>query len=373
MRMRGGSDGFPDPPRPRDGRCPWRTPLRRPRRRDRRTGLPHEPGQSHAGHERPTLGGDWHRPFVASQRMGRVGNEEVLNPSMAMPRLRIPIRHRHWRLVRHRASIDRSSKFSPTNWSRPVVRAVRPQVDGGRRPAKTRVGEFVAVEADAFVDGHDSLVCDLRARQRSGTKWTSHHDAAPVGRSLAGHASRSPSPACTASASEPGSTSSPRGGPTSGRGRRPARTSPWSWRSGRTVVDAAAVPGRKTASALEASWRPSAPAGESRAPAPTSLSDWRQRSFARMPPCRPSCSRSNSGFGHDRAADPGTGTISPILVPLEPSGPRHAAAPGTSCSPARLRTIPHVTAPWPMFDGASTMSNRSASMSSIFRRSTRSG
>jgi starch synthase (maltosyl-transferring) len=49
---------------------------------------------------------------------------------------------------------------------------VRPRVDGGRRPAKTTVGEHLAVEADAFIDGHASLWCDLCFRPESTRKWT---------------------------------------------------------------------------------------------------------------------------------------------------------------------------------------------------------
>ncbi len=60
----------------------------------------------------------------------------------------------------------------PRAWSRPVVRAIRPEVDGGRRPAKTTVGELLAVEADAFIDGHESLWCELRYRHELGTSWT---------------------------------------------------------------------------------------------------------------------------------------------------------------------------------------------------------
>ena len=47
---------------------------------------------------------------------------------------------------------------------RPVIESVRPQVDGGRRPAKAAIGDTVVVEADAFADGHDVLTCDLRFR-----------------------------------------------------------------------------------------------------------------------------------------------------------------------------------------------------------------
>ena len=59
----------------------------------------------------------------------------------------------------------------PRSWVRPVVRDVRPQVDEGRRPAKTTVGEQLRVEADAFVDGHDPLWCEIRYRHESATGW----------------------------------------------------------------------------------------------------------------------------------------------------------------------------------------------------------
>jgi starch synthase (maltosyl-transferring) len=59
----------------------------------------------------------------------------------------------------------------PRSWVRPVVRDVRPRVDEGRRPAKTTVGERLRVEADAFVDGHDPLWCELRYRHDSATGW----------------------------------------------------------------------------------------------------------------------------------------------------------------------------------------------------------
>jgi starch synthase (maltosyl-transferring) len=60
----------------------------------------------------------------------------------------------------------------PANRVRPVIGAVRPQVDGGRRPAKAAVGDAVTVEADAFADGHDVLTCELRFRHESDGQWT---------------------------------------------------------------------------------------------------------------------------------------------------------------------------------------------------------
>jgi starch synthase (maltosyl-transferring) len=50
---------------------------------------------------------------------------------------------------------------------------VRPQVDGGRRPAKAAIGDSVVVEADAFAEGHDVLTCDLRYRPDGAQRWSS--------------------------------------------------------------------------------------------------------------------------------------------------------------------------------------------------------
>ncbi len=59
------------------------------------------------------------------------------------------------------------------SWTRPVVREVMPQVDGGTRPAKATVGERLKIEADAFIDGHDALWCEVRYRHESSRRWTS--------------------------------------------------------------------------------------------------------------------------------------------------------------------------------------------------------
>jgi starch synthase (maltosyl-transferring) len=61
----------------------------------------------------------------------------------------------------------------PSHWTRPVIGAISPQVDGGRRPAKAAVGDAVVVEADVFADGHDVLVCALRFRHDEALQWTS--------------------------------------------------------------------------------------------------------------------------------------------------------------------------------------------------------
>jgi starch synthase (maltosyl-transferring) len=93
---------------------------------------------------------------------------------MAMPRLRSPICLRVGAWFAMNRQLAEEPNPLPSTWTRPVVRAVRPQVDGGRRPAKTTVGELLTVEADAFVDGHDVLVCDVRARHSGTGKWTSY-------------------------------------------------------------------------------------------------------------------------------------------------------------------------------------------------------
>jgi starch synthase (maltosyl-transferring) len=47
---------------------------------------------------------------------------------------------------------------------RAIIEKVRPQVDGGRFPAKGIVGDPIAVRADIYADGHDVLVAVLRDR-----------------------------------------------------------------------------------------------------------------------------------------------------------------------------------------------------------------
>jgi starch synthase (maltosyl-transferring) len=56
--------------------------------------------------------------------------------------------------------------------ARTVIRAIRPQVDNGRRPAKAAIGQRLRVEADAFADGHDVVRATLRVRHESEAKWT---------------------------------------------------------------------------------------------------------------------------------------------------------------------------------------------------------
>jgi starch synthase (maltosyl-transferring) len=54
---------------------------------------------------------------------------------------------------------------------RVVVENVRPRVDGGRFPIKRVVGEVLAVQADAFSDGHDEIRVVLRWSEPGGEGW----------------------------------------------------------------------------------------------------------------------------------------------------------------------------------------------------------
>jgi starch synthase (maltosyl-transferring) len=64
---------------------------------------------------------------------------------------------------------------SPTN-RRVAIRAVRPQVDGGRYPAKRSVGELIDVEADVFTDSHDGILATVCWRPKGARRW----DEAPM-------------------------------------------------------------------------------------------------------------------------------------------------------------------------------------------------
>src|SRR5688572_2895211 len=55
---------------------------------------------------------------------------------------------------------------------RVVIENVKPEVDGGRFPIKRVVGERVTVEADAFADGHDVVVCRLLHRHEGDGEWS---------------------------------------------------------------------------------------------------------------------------------------------------------------------------------------------------------
>lgn len=54
---------------------------------------------------------------------------------------------------------------------RVAIENVRPEIDGGRFPAKRVVGERVIVEADIFADGHDAIVAMLLYRNEGRSDW----------------------------------------------------------------------------------------------------------------------------------------------------------------------------------------------------------
>ena len=55
---------------------------------------------------------------------------------------------------------------------RVIIEAVRPEIDSGRFPIKRVQGDVVAVEADVFVEGHESLSCALLYRRKGASRWT---------------------------------------------------------------------------------------------------------------------------------------------------------------------------------------------------------
>lgn len=55
---------------------------------------------------------------------------------------------------------------------RVVIEGVKPEIDCGRFPIKRIVGDEVAVEADIFADGHDTLNALLLYRKETEPRWT---------------------------------------------------------------------------------------------------------------------------------------------------------------------------------------------------------
>jgi len=53
-----------------------------------------------------------------------------------------------------------------------VIEGVYPEIDGGRFAVKRVMGEPVAVEADIFADGHDTLAAVLKYRHETAADWT---------------------------------------------------------------------------------------------------------------------------------------------------------------------------------------------------------
>lgn len=54
---------------------------------------------------------------------------------------------------------------------RVVIESIKPEIDGGRFPIKRVTGEKVAVSADIFADGHDSISARLLYRMSGEEKW----------------------------------------------------------------------------------------------------------------------------------------------------------------------------------------------------------
>ncbi|QWF71879.1 alpha-1,4-glucan--maltose-1-phosphate maltosyltransferase [Methylomonas paludis] len=54
---------------------------------------------------------------------------------------------------------------------RVVIENVQPVIDGGRFPIKRVIGQRVTVEADAYTDSQDTLICLLRYRHEAETDW----------------------------------------------------------------------------------------------------------------------------------------------------------------------------------------------------------
>jgi starch synthase (maltosyl-transferring) len=68
-------------------------------------------------------------------------------------------------------SMDAAEQLPMGLPARAVVLAVRPEVDGGRYPAKRAIGETVDVEADIVGDGHDILRAALLHRAPGASDW----------------------------------------------------------------------------------------------------------------------------------------------------------------------------------------------------------
>lgn len=60
---------------------------------------------------------------------------------------------------------------TPDGRQRVVIEHVTPQVDGGRFPAKTVIGDRINIEADVFCDGHDVVRCRVLYRGPRDKQW----------------------------------------------------------------------------------------------------------------------------------------------------------------------------------------------------------
>ncbi len=55
---------------------------------------------------------------------------------------------------------------------RVIIEGITPEIDGGRFAAKRVAGDVVRVEADVFVDGHDSIAATVRYRHQKAEAWS---------------------------------------------------------------------------------------------------------------------------------------------------------------------------------------------------------
>src|SRR5580698_8194065 len=60
----------------------------------------------------------------------------------------------------------------PEGRNRVVIENVAPEINAGRHPAKSTVGERVIVEADLFADSHVSLSATVKYRPADGVEWS---------------------------------------------------------------------------------------------------------------------------------------------------------------------------------------------------------
>jgi len=77
----------------------------------------------------------------------------------------------------HEIGFERSNQCDTMSFmnfdgrKRVVIENVKPEIDGGRFPAKRVVGENVRVTADVFTDGHDKVAAVIRYRGPSDEEW----------------------------------------------------------------------------------------------------------------------------------------------------------------------------------------------------------
>ena len=68
-------------------------------------------------------------------------------------------------------TVNHRKRNGPMSRKRVVIENLKPEVDEGLFPVKRIVGEKVTVEADAFADGHDKVVCRLLYRTEDSREW----------------------------------------------------------------------------------------------------------------------------------------------------------------------------------------------------------